>query len=82
MVFQYQKGAHRKIEGVIIKAFGDKIRSNSFKPEKSGFSLDIGKKLFSIGMVRHWKGLPKEVVNASHLEVFKTTMDEAFSNLI
>ena len=33
-------------------------------------------------MVRHWNRLPREAVDVSFLEVFKTRLDEALGNLI
>ena len=33
-------------------------------------------------VVRHWNRLPREVVDAPSLEVFKARLDEAFSNAI
>ena len=33
-------------------------------------------------MARHWNRLPREVVDAPFLEVFKTRLDEALGNLI
>lgn len=33
-------------------------------------------------MVIHWNELPREVVDTSFLEVFKTNLDEALSNLV
>jgi len=32
--------------------------------------------------VKHWNGLPREVVEAPPLETFKTRLDRALSNLI
>ncbi|KFQ91353.1 hypothetical protein Y956_08387, partial [Nipponia nippon] len=46
------------------------------------FSLDIRKKFFTIRVVRHWKRLPRKVVDAPSLEVFKARLDGALSNLI
>jgi len=40
------------------------------------------KKFFMLRKVRHWRGLPREVVNASSLKVFKAKMDRALSSLI
>ena len=33
-------------------------------------------------VVKHWNGLPREVVEAASLETFKTRLDRALSNLL
>jgi len=33
-------------------------------------------------MVKHWNGLPREVVKAPSLETFTVRLDEALSNLV
>jgi len=40
------------------------------------------KKFFTMRMVKHWNGLPREVVEAPSLETFKTRLDRTLSNLI
>jgi len=44
--------------------------------------LDIRKKYFAIRVVKHWNGLPREVVEAPSLETFKARLDGALSNLV
>jgi len=67
--FQYLKGAYKKAgEGLFTRARNDR--------------LDIRKKFFTTGVVRHWNMLPREVVAAPSLEVFKVRLDGALSNLV
>ncbi|KFV18110.1 hypothetical protein N340_13059, partial [Tauraco erythrolophus] len=55
---------------------------NGFKLKEGRFHLDIRKKFFTQRMVRHWHRLPREVVAAPSLEVFKARLDEALGNLV
>ncbi|KFV01787.1 hypothetical protein N340_07188, partial [Tauraco erythrolophus] len=82
-VFQYLKGAYRKDgERLFRRACCDRTRGNGFKIEGGRFRLDIRKKFFTMRVVEHWNRLPREVVDAPSLEMFKARLDEALSNLI
>ncbi|KFP56836.1 hypothetical protein N323_02102, partial [Cathartes aura] len=81
--FQYLKGACRKDgEGLFIRECSDRTRGNSFKLKEGRFRLAIRKKFFTVRVVRHWNRLPREVVGAPSLEVFKARLDGALSNLV
>ncbi|KFV11408.1 hypothetical protein N340_09749, partial [Tauraco erythrolophus] len=55
---------------------------NGFKLKEGRVGLDITKKFFTIRVVRHWNRLPREVVYAPSLEVFKARLDETLSSLM
>ena len=44
--------------------------------------MDSWKRFFPERGVRHWNGLPREVVDAPSLDVFKARLDGALSNLV
>ena len=81
--WQYLKGAYKKDgEGLFTRAHSDRTRGNGFKLEEGRFRLDIRKKFFTMRVVRHWNRLPRELVDAPSLEVFKARLDGALSNLV
>ncbi|KFR10655.1 hypothetical protein N306_07818, partial [Opisthocomus hoazin] len=55
---------------------------NGSKLKEGRFRLDIRKKFFTMRLVRHWNRLPREVVDAPSLEVFKARLDGALSKLV
>ena len=52
---------------------------NGIKVPQGRFRLDIRK---NVQVVKHWNRLPKEVVNALCLSVFKRNVDNALNNLL
>ncbi|KFV14608.1 hypothetical protein N340_13816, partial [Tauraco erythrolophus] len=55
---------------------------NGFQLKEGRFQLDIKKKFFTQRVVRHWNRLPREVVDAPSLEVFKARLDVALGSLV
>jgi len=81
--FQYLKGPYKKAgEKLFTKTCSDRTSGNAVKLKEGRFRLDIRKKLFTLRAVRHWKRLPREVVDAPSLEVFKASLDGSLSNLV
>ncbi|KAK4808831.1 hypothetical protein QYF61_001339 [Mycteria americana] len=69
--FQYLKGPTRKLERDFLQGL-----------VVIGQGLRYRKKFFTGRLVRHWNRLPREVVDAPSLEVFKARLDGALSNVV
>ncbi|KFR05367.1 hypothetical protein Y956_05164, partial [Nipponia nippon] len=55
---------------------------NGFKLKEGRFRRDIRTKFFTMRVVKHGSGLPREAVDAPSLETFKARLDRALSNLV
>jgi len=76
-------GACRKVgDNLFGRDSSDRTRGNGFKLKQGRFRLDIRKKFLTMRVVKHWNGLPREVVEAPSLETFKARLDRALSTLI
>ncbi|GAB0195086.1 hypothetical protein GRJ2_001973900 [Grus japonensis] len=81
--FQYLTGIYKKAgEGLFTRTWSDRTRGNGFKVKEGRFRSDIGKKFFTVRVVRHWNRLPREVVGAHSLEMSMSRLDGTLSNLV
>ncbi|KFQ64010.1 hypothetical protein N335_08244, partial [Phaethon lepturus] len=55
---------------------------NGCKLKEGRLQLDLRKKFLTMRVVKPWHMLPREVVDASSLEIFQVRLDGALSNLI
>jgi len=83
VAFQYLKEPYKKDrERLFARVCSDRTRGNGFKVKKGRFRLQMREKFFAVRVVRHRNRLPRGVVDAPSLEVFKVRLDDIWSNLI